>query len=66
MLDYYKVLEVKKSASTEDIKKAFRRLAKKYHPDVNCQSQRSIQRADQERQAKSVTHWRGPSPLLRS
>lgn len=33
--DYYDVLGVKKSASTEDIRKAFRKLARKYHPDVN-------------------------------
>src|SRR5262249_45522447 len=33
--DYYGVLGVKKSASAEDIRKAFRKLARKYHPDVN-------------------------------
>ena len=33
--DYYEVLGVKKSASSEDIRKAFRKLARKYHPDVN-------------------------------
>jgi molecular chaperone DnaJ len=33
--DYYETLGVKKSASTEDIRKAFRKLARKYHPDVN-------------------------------
>jgi molecular chaperone DnaJ len=33
--DYYDILGVKKSASAEDIRKAFRKLARKYHPDVN-------------------------------
>jgi molecular chaperone DnaJ len=33
--DYYALLGVKKTASPEDIRKAFRKLARKYHPDVN-------------------------------
>ena len=33
--DFYEILGVKKSASAEDIRKAFRKLARKYHPDVN-------------------------------
>src|ERR1700686_3016769 len=33
--DYYAILGVKKSASADDIRKAFRKLARKYHPDVN-------------------------------
>lgn len=34
-IDYYKILEIDKSATDSDIKKAYRRLARKYHPDLS-------------------------------
>ena len=34
-IDYYKILGLSKNASADDIKKAYRKLARKYHPDIN-------------------------------
>ncbi|WCJ28106.1 Chaperone protein dnaJ 72 [Euphorbia peplus] len=42
-MDYYKILEVNKNASKEEIKKSYKRLALKYHPDLHSHSSKSVQ-----------------------
>lgn len=38
MKDYYSILQVSKTASQDEMKKAYRSLARKYHPDINKES----------------------------
>src|SRR5712692_3197818 len=52
--DYYKTLGVKRSASAEDIRKAYRRLARKYHPDLNPGDKASEERFKQVQEAYDI------------
>lgn len=53
-MDLYKVLGVDKSASQEDIKKAFRKLSMKHHPDKNNNSEESTKKFQEISQAYEV------------
>jgi curved DNA-binding protein len=52
--DYYQVLGIKKDASTEDIRKAYRKLARKYHPDVNPSNKEAEERFKEINEANEV------------
>src|SRR5262249_28585422 len=52
--DFYKILGVKRDAKPEEIKKAYRRLARKYHPDVNPGDKGSEERFKQMSEAFDV------------
>ncbi len=53
-VDYYKTLGVPKNASAEDIKKAYRKLARKLHPDVNPNDKEAHKKFQQINEANEV------------
>ncbi len=53
-VDYYSILGVDKNASQEDIKKAYRKLARKHHPDVNPNDAASSKKFQQINEANEV------------
>lgn len=53
-IDYYKVLGIKKDASQEDIKKAYRKLARKHHPDLNPKNKEANKLFQQINEANEV------------
>src|SRR5919206_4227082 len=53
-IDYYQVLGVDKDASEEDIKKAYRKLARKHHPDLNPNDKEAHKKFQQINEANEV------------
>ncbi len=53
-IDYYKVLELDKKADAAAIKKAYRKLARKYHPDVNPNNEEAHKKFQQINEANEV------------
>ncbi len=53
-IDYYKILGIDKSASAADIKKAYRKLARKYHPDLNPSDKQAEQKFKEINEANEV------------
>ena len=53
-IDYYKALGVDKNATQEDIKKAYRKLARQYHPDLNPNDKEAHKKFQQLNEANEV------------
>lgn len=53
-IDYYSILGLSKKASADDIKKAYRKLARKYHPDVNPDNEEAKRKFQQINEANEV------------
>ena len=54
MKDYYKILELSPDANEDAIKKSFRKLAKKYHPDTNGGDPKAAAKVQEINEAYSV------------
>ncbi len=52
--DYYSILDVDRKASQQEIKKAYRKLARKYHPDVNQGDKGSVEKFQEINEAHEV------------
>src|SRR6201998_340243 len=52
--DYYATLGVKKTATAEEIRKAFRKLARKFHPDVNPNNKKAEEKFKEISEANDV------------
>ncbi len=52
--DYYGILGVKKTATSEEIRKAFRKLARKYHPDVNPNDKKAEEKFKEMSEANDI------------
>jgi curved DNA-binding protein len=53
-IDYYKILEIQKTSTEADIKAAYRKLARKYHPDLNPNDENAKKKFQQINEANEV------------
>ena len=65
MTDPYSVLEVSRDASDDEIKKAYRNLSRKYHPDANINNPNKDQAEEKFKEVQQAYHERAGIRLFR-